>query len=538
MSPVATPIDPDLNRRARDLALEAVEGFESEPTSMVGYTSQGRVLIIATDAAALEVAHRLETPLQVTVLLCGAHRIPAGLPFPVVTCGSDDLTLSGYLGAFQAVLAGGKAAEFDLVLDLSPEPLISYEVPPPGYYAPGEDPAALEQILADLPERVGEFGKPKFFAYDPGICAHGNSNIEACRRCLDACPAGAITSLGDRIAVESHLCQGGGACATVCPTGAITYRYPPARDGLKRLRLTLEAYHREGGRDAMVVIHDEEAGARRISALEADGGFPANAIPFMVEEVASVGSEMWLTALCYGARAVRLVDTPAIPERSRAAVDAELDWVRALLEGMGYPADAIAWLVAGGAHWNSVAKMPELASAAFAGLPEKRRTLFQAIDYLQQVAPDLSAETPLPAGAPMGQILVDAKGCTLCLSCAGVCPAKALGTGTETPKLVFFEVNCVQCGLCAKACPEQVITLQPRVLHDVEQRTRPRSLKEEEPFRCVSCGKPFGTRSGIEKVLAKLEGHWMFQDERARRRLQMCEDCRVFDMMRDSGKLG
>ena len=37
-------------------------------------------------------------------------------------------------------------------------------------------------------------------------------------------------------------------------------------------------------------------------------------------------------------------------------------------------------------------------------------------------------------------------------------------------------------------------------------------LKEEEPFHCIRCDKPFGTRSTIERVTAKLEGkHWMFQ---------------------------
>jgi hypothetical protein len=34
----------------------------------------------------------------------------------------------------------------------------------------------------------------------------------------------------------------------------------------------------------------------------------------------------------------------------------------------------------------------------------------------------------------------------------------------------------------------------------------------------------------LDKLSRKLEGHWMFQDEAARRRLQMCEDCRVRDL--------
>ena len=54
-------------------------------------------------------------------------------------------------------------------------------------------------------------------------------------------------------------------------------------------------------------------------------------------------------------------------------------------------------------------------------------------------------------------------------------------------------------------------------------------LKEEEPFHCIRCGKPFGVKSTIERVTAKLEGkHWMFQNSAQRLDvIKMCEDCRV-----------
>ena len=62
-----------------------------------------------------------------------------------------------------------------------------------------------------------------------------------------------------------------------------------------------------------------------------------------------------------------------------------------------------------------------------------------------------------------------------------------------------------------------------------------RVLKEEEPFHCVKCDKPFGVKSTIERVTAKLEGkHWMFKGS-ARRLdvIKMCEDCRVIAMSED-----
>jgi ferredoxin len=93
--------------------------------------------------------------------------------------------------------------------------------------------------------------------------------------------------------------------------------------------------------------------------------------------------------------------------------------------------------------------------------------------------------------------------------------------------LKFAEDACVQCGLCKATCPEKVITLHPQI--DFRAATaEARIMKEEEPFECIRCAKPFGTKSTIERITAKLEGrHWMFQG-RAQRLdlLKMCEDCR------------
>ena len=56
-----------------------------------------------------------------------------------------------------------------------------------------------------------------------------------------------------------------------------------------------------------------------------------------------------------------------------------------------------------------------------------------------------------------------------------------------------------------------------------------RIIKQEEPFDCIRCGKPFGVKSSVERVVAKLEGqHWMFKDSKKRLDvIKMCADCRV-----------
>jgi ferredoxin len=150
-----------------------------------------------------------------------------------------------------------------------------------------------------------------------------------------------------------------------------------------------------------------------------------------------------------------------------------------------------------------------------------------ALRELRRAAPEPKDVIVLPAGAPFGAVQIDTAGCTLCLSCVSVCPTGALSDDKERPMLRFAEEACVQCGLCEATCPEQVITLKPQL--DFRNGSGVQVLKEEEPFRCIRCRKPFGVKSTIEHVAAKLaDKHWMFKDSPERLDLiKMCEDCRV-----------
>jgi hypothetical protein len=54
-----------------------------------------------------------------------------------------------------------------------------------------------------------------------------------------------------------------------------------------------------------------------------------------------------------------------------------------------------------------------------------------------------------------------------------------------------------------------VINLKPQI--DFRAATAlGRVIKQEQPAECIRCGKPFGVKSSVERVIAKLEGkHWM-----------------------------
>jgi len=528
------------NGLARSTACTVAATTERQPAAAISYQSTGRLLIVGAEADALAAAEQFKGRgnLRYTVLVAEQGQ-PGGESEGTALVRGTVNSISGHLGKFRVELespaaaaalkmaAGNTEGCFDLVLDLSSPPFLCSEILPPGYYAPSES-AALQQALQELPTLVGEFEKPEYFRYNASVCAHGRSGITACTRCLDACPTDAIISIGDSIQVDPNLCQGAGSCATVCPTGAISYGYPRLSDTLQRLRTLLKTYRQEGGTEAVLLLHDAEGGRRRLAAMAQQ--LPENVIPFEIEELGSTGMDTWLAALAYGASALWLLATPGLPASVMTAIAAQLNIARAILEGMGYPADV---LQISGPDREALrqllnSRLPVFAPerAEFAALDEKRSVIRLAVDHLYEQAPAPRPLVSLPAGSPFGEVEVSAERCTLCMACVSQCPANALSAGDEKPQLKFIEANCVQCGLCCRSCPEDAIAASPRFLYDAVKRNRMRVLHEEEPFCCIRCGKAFATRSVIERITHKMKGHPMFGGE-ALARISMCDDCRV-----------
>lgn len=498
--------------KASKAAYAAVKMLKPETTSIVEYQSRGKVIIIGDTQA-----------------IGNLGDLPDGLTHEVVEfkgkTPNTDISIQGALGTFVVNIAG-QEIKADLVLDLSPTPLLSMELKPPGYLCPkSADSSDLEAIKKELADLVGTFEKPKYFDFNASACAHGRSGKPGCTRCIDACPAEAITSLIDQIEVDPFRCQGGGVCAMVCPSSAITYAYPKPKDLLTHVRTLILTYLKEGGNqpDLFFVIQDERAEPEQIS--------PA-ALIIEVEEVASIGSEIWLSALAWGAKSVRLFDLNKMPKSARYALDSQVEMVQSILVGANYPASSVLVITNLG-DLISNTTMPEIKRAKHAAITGKREAFYMALDHLTSISEKVEAIVKLPEGSIFGQVEVNQDNCTLCMACVSSCPGNALQDGSERPMLSFIESNCLQCGICVNTCPEAAMTISPRILLDREQRNKPQLLKEEEAFCCISCGKPFATQSGITTIIEKLSGHSMFADERSLNRLRMCDDCRVRDMMKD-----
>ena len=521
----------------------------------VALKSDGVVLIYGRDEQAVEAGNLLKEHLDITVLIKPPAAVvpPRIREFPIAK--GTVRSAKGYLGAFEITVDDfaqaapssrgtlsfgpsrhGAVSRCDIVLDLSGGiPLFPAADLRDGYLrADPANPAAVLGAVLKARDLVGVFDKPRYITFSDHLCAHSRSRIVGCTRCLDLCPTGAIAPAGDHVAVDANICAGCGQCAAACPTGAAAYALPPSDALLRKLRALLMTYREAGGDHAIVLLHDDPHGAPLIDALARFGdGLPAHVLPFAVNEVTQIGLEAIAALFAYGASAVRLL-LRAQPRHDVAGLTRTIALAEPILAGLGFGAGRIATIETDDpdALDATLRAIPAMATAphpaSFLPVGDKRSVLRFALRELHRAAPEPVDVVTLPAHAPFGAVEIDTAGCTLCLSCVAACPTGALTDDPERPLLRFAEDVCVQCGLCKATCPEKVITLKPRL--DFRARSGgAQVLKEEPPFCCIRCGKPFGVRSTIERVVAKLaDKHWMFKESPERLDLiRMCDDCRV-----------
>lgn len=535
-------------------ALLAEACLDTAAPGAMPLVSDGLCLVYGAGQQALDIARKLNTRLNVSLMLTDvSDLIPPGVVDVPIYRGRISAA-AGHFGAFEVVVDGyapampssrselgfvmardGASSTCSVILDLSGgDALFSSHEKRDGYFRvdPG-NPVALAEAMFEISDLAGEFEKPIYVRYDEDICAHSRSTQIGCSNCLDVCPASAITSAGDIVEFDHAVCGGCGACSSVCPTGAVTYMMPQRDDLTRRVQALLSTYFDAGGKKPALLVHDERHGADMIGAVSRFGrGLPADCIPVTVNEVTQIGHDWMAVAFASGAAAITfLADPKKLDELT--GLQSQIELMHALLDGMGYGTGGRLQIIddadpdaVESALWDG-GQADGIKPQNFAPLPGKRETARTALAALNAEAPAPQEIITLPAGSPYGRISVNTEGCTLCLSCVSACPAGALSDNADKPSVRFTEQACVQCGLCRNTCPESVITLEPRYSFSPEALS-PSILHEEEPFECISCGKPFGTKSTIERIVAQLAGkHSMFADEDSQKLIKMCDNCRI-----------
>ncbi len=370
--------------------------------------------------------------------------------------------------------------------------------------------------------RVAEQIETAPISLAPERCLQRRHKDAPCRRCLDACPAGAIRP-GEPVALDAERCLDCGLCLHICPTEA--FRGSGNRAGkLLRVLGSLDegdielACQRKSdmplSRAGVAYVVNTKACLASLSlstllaaALPKKASSPTgratkiwlNDEPCQTCPIGAVqgevhrtvtGANRLLSALGLGTKIYTYHGSPVLlaPEpRKRPVVQGDTPHYsrRAFFRSLrGQTGRALAGLVvesrAGKAPTEVEQKLPH-------HLPSSRRFLAHVLNHLGQPA----VERIETSGLSLGTVRIN-EDCTACGLCARLCPSGALAFDRDDRyfALRFSPIDCLGCTICTLICPNKAVTFRPEVDVRGLVADAPQVLQAGHLAACRGCGVP------------------------------------------------
>ncbi len=452
------------------------------------------------------------------------------------------------------ILNGGSQKRFDLKAD---QLIVLTKTHPPGikrrtgvHLLSSTESEILEETVRQVRDLVGHFHKPVHLTYDQDICAGGDKGMETCGRCISYCPYDAISRQTEnrlRIQVDHLTCEGCGACVSACPTSALQFTEPSPQEIYARMAALLESSKEKQGNvePPVIVFHCEEMGRK---VLETAGLVPLpyspGVLPVEVPCLRYVSESNMLAAMSLGAAGVGLLGCEDCPNGERELLYQKYDFTQLILQNFDLDQDRVRIITAeAGQEADAVEAINQFVSQLSESpmVPNwttPSQTLNRSIlsdvlgDFIDQTGNE-PGRISLSSELPFAFANINESGCTLCRSCANVCPTNAFRFEEESNSLHFKHINCVGCGLCEEVCPENVITIKRELV--LEKQSLDYTLvAEDEMINCLKCEKPYINRRALEAVESKLFEIESLKNTFSGNRkniLRMCPDCRTVAAM-------
>ncbi len=320
--------------------------------------------------------------------------------------------------------------------------------------------------------------------------------LSGCDYCVRSCPHDVLQIDEGNIRVEREKCPGCGICAAQCPWRAIEFPKWSPGEMETQISALLKRNNAEP-RPLLFVCH-------RATVKDGRGW-----LPIRVPCQSFVTVPLILRPLSHGATTIGIYSCGERCITGRRGKVADLvDFCRKLLESSGESPDRVKVVGSEAGVLEPPPKFSNIENRSSGSICLfGRDAIHGAIrDITRNYKLDnLELEHP---SSPLGIVEINPQTCTVCGTCAGVCPTGSLScrTGDGEMRLEFTASFCIGCSRCVSVCPERRKgAISVRKMIDLAAISQgPRILSRAGEVLCKKCGKSFATDSMIQRLKSVL----------------------------------
>ncbi|MBU1232763.1 MAG: 4Fe-4S dicluster domain-containing protein [Proteobacteria bacterium] len=390
----------------------------------------------------------------------------------------------------------------------------------------------LQGAKADLPQNkdkiYSEDTLPRLFksiyatqveeaiTWNHTFCQYSAKRGIGCTACLNACPHNAVKQDQDGVQIDHLACLECGACLAACPTGALQYKRFDDMHFVEYFRtFALPA-------GTTVILGSEHDLHRYWWYTPAQR---TNNVFFLEHPQPDSLSAMQLLLLfAMGAGRIFTLGT----KNSKAGL--QVQFVNTILQALFHIQDAVRMIET---QQLSACLAEEKSPGPLTSFyhdfsyTNRREKLIDLLNFLRLQSDAEPVRLTDTVTNSFGEIICDEEKCTHCSACVGDCRVESLTADSSNFSLKHYPALCVQCGICITVCPENALTALPGLSLQASFFEK-KTVAQAEPVKCQACGKIFGTRKSLEKVISILAAKNMYdsQDDL----LKYCDKCRVVNL--------
>lgn len=275
---------------------------------------------------------------------------------------------------------------------------------------------------------------------EPLKCLRGEYYHNECSKCIDTCPADALSVVSKRISLDNIKCTNCNACIGVCPTSTLvdsgfdTSAYIIKSGFEKDLNLTCD-----NGKNCISIFKSEELislGLRAKSVtcdtskcdeckLNTEGKV-SSAIEKNIKEANRFLQDINKSPISINTQKIEISRREAFVSfvKDVSTIDAQDDSIDMLFD----PKETL----------------------------PKSRVIFQ--NSLKAVIESLPTEKKNDKFNFFTHKNIDFKSCDNCGDCVQFCPTNALSFGGDKTKILFMQLRCIACGICDDICKQKAFS--------------------------------------------------------------------------------